>query len=144
MYRLTLDGVQAARSVGDGIRSVGDGRAGILNKRQVQTQRVYRWANCWGYFLPGAPAETAWFAERRIPEGHAIHADGTKFLLERVDPLSIDAPPMKIDDVWDEEVILFREGMVTTSVSVVGTKTELVAFADKNGVALPPDLDLSS
>jgi hypothetical protein len=84
----------------------------------------------------------AWFAERRTHEGHAIHSDGTKFLLERVEPLTIDAPPMKIDDVWDEEVILFREGMVTTSMSVVGTKEELVVFAGKNGVSLPPELGL--
>ncbi len=129
MYRLTWDGVQRTN-------------AGIPAKRQVQTQRVYRWANCWGYSLPGAPVEMAWFAERRTHEGHAIHSDGTKFLLERVEPLTIDAPPMKIDDVWDEEVILFREGMVTTSMSVVGTKEELVVFAGKNGVSLPPELGL--
>ena len=59
-----------------------------------------------------------------------------------MDPLTIDAPPIKIDDVWDEEVILFREGMVTTSVSVTGTKAELAEFAGKNGVAIPPDLGL--
>ena len=130
MYRLTWDGVQVKRS-------------GVPTKKTVQTQRVYRWGDCWGYSLSGTPIETAWFAERRILEAHAIHADGTKFLLERVESLTTDAPPMRIDDVWDEEVILLGQGsMVTTSMSVVGSKAELTEIAVRNGATLPPDLGL--
>jgi hypothetical protein len=130
MFRLTVDGAQAAKP-----------RAAMSSKKTPQKQRVYRWENCWGFALPGTSIENAWFAERRISETCGIATDGTKFLLERVEPLQIDAPPLKVDDIWEEEVILLGQGgMVTKSVSVVGSKTDLTEFAVRNGFVLPPDL----
>jgi hypothetical protein len=130
MFRLTVDGVQVAKP-----------RSTMTAKKTPQKQRVYRWENCWGFALPGTSIENAWFAERRIPENFGIATDGTKFLLERVEPLQIDAPPLKVDDIWEEEVILLGQGgMATKSLSVVGSKTDLTEFAVRNGFVLPPDL----
>jgi len=130
MFRLTVDGVQVVKP-----------RGTMTAKKTPQKQRVYRWENCWGFALPGTSIENAWFAERRIPENFGIATDGTKFLLERVEPLHIDAPPLKVDDIWEEEVILLGQGgMATKSLSVVGSKTDLTEFAVRNGFVLPPDL----
>ena len=130
MFRLTVDGAQVTKP-----------RATMSSKKTLQTQRVYRWENCWGFALPGTSIENAWFAERRIPETFGTAADGTKFLLERVEPLHIDAPPLKVDDLWEEEVILLGQGgMATKSLSVVGSKSDLQEFASRNGFTLPPDL----
>jgi hypothetical protein len=130
MFRLTVDGAQVVKP-----------RSAMSSKKIPQKQRVYRWENCWGFALPGTSIENAWFAERRIPETFGIATDGTKFLLERVEPLYVDAPPLKVDDIWEEEVILLGQGgMVTKSLSVTGSKTELIEFAVRNGFSLPLEL----
>jgi len=138
MFRLTFDGVQAMETRA---KTKSSSRAQV----PVKTQRVYRWENCWGYCIPGASTENNWFAERRSLESYGIAADGTKFLLERVESLPIDAPPLKVDDIWEEEVILLGQGgMATKSMSVIGSKTELAEFAVRNGVSLPPELRILS
>jgi len=140
MYRLTFDGVQAMETRA---KRMARTQATVGKSQPPKTQRVYRWENCWGYCIPGAPTENNWFAERRISESYGIATDGTKFLLERIEPLLIDAPPLKVDDIWEEEVILLGHGgMVTKSVSISGSIPELTEFLVRNGISLPPELTL--
>ena len=97
--------------------------------------RVYRWGAAWGLHFAGAAGSAeVWIAERRTP----LATDTTSFtVLEAVEPLTCAAPPVEIDDVWDEELVLKGSVLCGNSMSLVGSGEEVIALCAEVGLALP-------
>lgn len=124
MFRITWDGPAALRK-------------SIRPDKKPQWLRIYRWENKWGVLY----VETgAWFAEARRPVAHG-QRDDTRFLLETVEPLEDDAPPLSIDDAWEEDAVplfLTTGSYAGTSMSLRGTAAEIAAWCERTGLLLPP------
>jgi len=86
MYLLSIEGISAQKLV----KSI---------KLPSRWQTVYRWGMHWGYLTEGT-----WVAERHQYVTHSRDELGNTFLLERIEPSSLAAPPFTIDDVWKEEI----------------------------------------
>jgi hypothetical protein len=61
---------------------------------KTQKRRIYRWGDMWG-ILTGPD----WLVERRT-------ILSTTPMIEAVERLDIQAPPPRVDDIWEEEVVL--------------------------------------
>ena len=124
MFRLTWDGPEALWKT---VRPVGE---------KTQRQRVYRWEHKWGCYIP---ATGVWCAEARIPVQHG-QRDGTRFLLETVEPMEDEAPPFHVDDAWEEEVV--AKGSVTAgmSMSIKGDAKTILAWYETHGLGFFPGL----
>jgi hypothetical protein len=124
MFRLTWDGPDAQQK-------------SLRPDRPPQVQRVYRWENKWGYLLT---SNGEWLAESRTPVAHASSGE-TRYLLEAVEELNLEAPPFAVDDLWEEEVVLLGGGsMAAHSMSLVGSKEFLARFCKDHGIVLPPEI----
>lgn len=120
MFRISLDGPLAAT---------------YFSKQLAGSRsymRVYKWGDKTGYFLQGAKWESAWIAEQRVLAAHAPHA-----LLESVTPLSIEAPPPTVDDIWEEEVVTSKNCICGNILTLAGTGEELLEWLDRERIALP-------
>lgn len=122
MFRFTWDGPAALRK-------------SMRPDKKPQRLRVYRWENKWGVLC----AETgAWWAEARVPVAHS-QRDDTRFLLETVESLEDEAPPLSIDDAWEEDAVPLSDGSYAgVSMSLRGTAAELTAWCERTGLLLPP------
>jgi hypothetical protein len=120
MYRFTYDGPKVVSL-----------RASM--RGTPTTLRVYKWEDKTGYLFQDAPKwEAAWIAEQRTPIGH-----GSGWLLERVTPLRIDAPPPTVDDLWTEEVIVRGNVIAGNMLTIVGNEKEIGDYAARTGITLP-------
>lgn len=79
--------------------------AGVSKPISV-TQRVYKWGDCIGIFRPELPWDTRWSVEMRHPI-HVIHSDESTVYIETLTFPTICAPPILLDDVYDETVTMY-------------------------------------
>lgn len=100
----------------------------------LHTRRVYRWEDKWGYATAGATTwNDAWRAERRTPI-----TSGATYTLERVESLRSAAPPIAVDDMWDEEVAATHDGSVTYNalVCIVGNYETLASWCEHHAPSM--------
>jgi hypothetical protein len=98
-------------------------------------QLIYRWGSFWGIlrFSPEGNRVKSWRVEKRI----TILSDSEQVLesVERVD--SIQAPPVHVDDVWDEEIIEVNNGEYNGLYSASGNALVLQKWCSANGIQFP-------
>ena len=122
MFRLTWDGPDARWKT-------------LRPEGTPQKQRVYRWENKWGLLSRGQ-----WYAESRTPVFHET-AGETRYLLETVESVADDAPPYIVDDLWEEDVVQLSNGSYAgQSMSLLGSKEDLLHFFVQHGILLPPEI----
>ena len=102
------------------------------------TQHVIRWGVCWGFLQASPNWDTAWQAEERHPISDYENA-GEQFLLERVTPCSIQiqAPPLKIDDMWSEEVLYDQHIKAGNVLYIRGSMSEILDTAKQLNISTP-------
>jgi len=126
MFRLTLDDPKVV--------------SGFLthwSRIPRRVARVYRWGAAWGFHFPAMDrAPDVWIAERRTPVATEVTSH---LVLEAVEDLSTTqaAPPVEIDDVWDEELVLKGQVLCGNSWSFVGSAEEVKSVCAEIGVVLP-------
>ena len=100
MFRISVSGDTTVFQTLDGI-----------SKPQSLKQRVYRWADCIGTYCPTRPWDQQWSVERRIARGSGVilssAGDRKTWCTESVEIPSIHAPPVIVDDVYDENVTMY-------------------------------------
>lgn len=99
-------------------------------------QRVYRWENKWGTHVPSARWEDVWRAEIRTQ----IASDGDSQLFERVIPIADAAPPNKIDDVWEEQVMYKNHVTCGNLLSITGTLFEIQDCIRRLNIVVAPSI----
>jgi len=87
-------------------------------------QHVVRWGANWGFIQESANWDAVWQAEQRTPVADYEQED-EKFLLEATKPLTIQAPPLSIDDMWSEEVIYDQHIKAGNLLYIRGTLLEI-------------------
>ena len=122
MYRLTLEEKHAAAW-----RIENEGKA-----KRVK-QRVYRWAQYWGTLRADEPFETQWRIETRIP----LNIGSSSTLLQRIEPVTdIQNPPVNVDDIWDEELLVLPTGeSCNTLLYITGDKECILKACGKYGIS---------
>lgn len=91
----------------------------------LKTRRIYRWGDMWGTL----DLQTLdWVVERRTTV-----QETEETCLERVEILKIQAPPTKVDDIWDEEYLLWKEAVWNGVVSVCLPAAQLAIWCARNG-----------
>lgn len=129
MYRLTLDDPKTV--------------SGFLthwSRIPRRVARVYRWGAMWGFHFPATErAPDVWIAELRTPIASDVISH---MVLEAVEDMSEKqaAPPVIIDDVWDEELVLKGQVLCGNSWSFVGTAEEVKSVCAEIDVVLPTAL----
>jgi len=61
--------------------------------------------------------------------------------LETVEPLEDEAPPLVVDDAWEEDAVplsLSSGSYAGVSMSLRGTAKEIAAWCERTGLLLPP------
>jgi hypothetical protein len=100
MFRISISGDTTVFQTLDGI-----------SKPQSLKQRVYRWDDCIGTYCPTFPWDKQWSVERRVARGSGVipcsPGDHKTWCTESVEIPSIRAPPMIVDDVYDENVKMY-------------------------------------
>jgi hypothetical protein len=126
MYRLTLKDIGAVSRFHT-----------KFEKQALRRIRVYRWGQYWGYLCNDAPWEKQWRAELHEP----IASDESGMILDKItENPRIYAPPLEIDDVWDEEVRIWNNCMCNNLLTIAGTAHEVLHFCDSNNIKLPLNL----
>jgi len=95
-------------------------------KARRYTHHVIRWGNNWGFIQQSPNWDTAWQAEQRAPVADHEH-EAERFLLERITPQQVQAPPLAIDDMWSEEVIFDRHIKAGNLLYIRGTMSDIQA-----------------
>ena len=125
MYLLSIEGISAQKL----LKSI---------KLPSRWQMVYRWGMHWGYLTDGT-----WVAERHQYITHSRDELGNTFLLERIEPSSIAAPPFTIDDVWKEEIK--QDGVCTYGnlLTIRGNKSSIEEILAKLSIvfSLPSNIE---
>ena len=98
-------------------------------QQQQQQQRIYRWGPNWGIYRHSLQPNRSgtWRAEKRT-----LLESNMDQLFERVDILDIHAPPVRTDDVWDEEVIVSNNVEYNGLVSICATAAEIKRWCVSN------------
>jgi hypothetical protein len=123
MFRLTIDGPQAAA-----FRAARPGAP-------LVTMRVYKWEDKVGFYLPGGKWDSAWIAEQRSTLAH-----GHGYLLEKVNPLTLEAPPPTVDDIWSEDVIVHGNSIAGNCLTIVGNAKTILDYVGRAGIKLDVEL----
>ena len=128
MYLLSVEGI-AAQTL---LKSV---------KLPSRWQTVYRWGTHWGYLTDGE-----WMAEKHQYVTHSRDDLGNTFLLERIEPSSLAAPPFTIDDVWKEEIKQDGECTYGNLLTIRGNKSTMEDILAKLSISysLPDSIEETS
>lgn len=89
-------------------------------------QRVYRWGPNWGIYRPSL---REWRAEKRT-----LIESSTDQLFESIDILNVQAPPVRADDVWDEEIIVSNNVEYNGLVSICASAAEIKRWCNANNI----------
>ena len=94
-------------------------------------RRVYRWGEMWGIL----DHDGSW----RVEERRTVHETDAPFvLLEEVRLQSVSAPPLHVDDVWEEEVAIVGDLEDHGDLlSICLPDRVLMAWAKQKGITLP-------
>ena len=119
-------------------------RASLLNKSALPTtapsqqQRVYRWGPNWAvYRAPLQPNRGGtWRAEKR-----SILESTSDQLFECVEVLDVQAPPVRVDDVWDEEIVVSNNVEYNGLVSICANAAEIKRWCLTNKISVLKALD---
>jgi hypothetical protein len=65
---------------------------------------VFRWGANWGYLYLQGSWDDAWTAEQQTAISYTSN-EPEHFLLVKTTPQQAQAPPLKLDDMWIEELI---------------------------------------
>ncbi len=98
---------------------------------KLEQRRIYRWDSLWGILC-----KNNWIVEKRnlILESNSI-------LLESVDLMqSIHAPPLHIDDVWDEEFYRIHNVEWNGILSICMPAIDILTWASRYSISLPDNI----
>ena len=111
MYRLTISGPVADKYIDTHFK----------NDTIKQVIKIYRWGDKWGEFCASKQWNQNWIVESRKDIAH--HIDNQNMLLiELIEPIhSCNAPPIHIDDSWEEEVVVKNNIIFGTTLVIIGT-----------------------
>jgi hypothetical protein len=116
MYRLTLDREQSDAWIAKHVPSF----------PASQSRRIYRWGDMWGILT-----KDVWSVEKR----HFVQANP---LIERIESVNtLHAPPITVDDVWDEEFITIQDTEYTGLVSVCLPGPIMNQWCTKHAIEVP-------
>jgi hypothetical protein len=102
-------------------------------------QRNYRWGNVWGIHNPAATHwEETWRAEIRT----TVLTDGDDQLLEQITPIACAAPPMKVDDIWEDQVMYQNNITCGNLISITGNLLEIQELCRIYGILIAPSISL--
>ena len=106
-----------------------------LPSGDTELMRVYKWGNRVGYLFPNTKRDLSWIAEERTTVDY-----GTDYVLESVIPLTVQAPPPIVDDIWTEDVYVKNNIITGNLTSIVGNGEIIKAYALRHGINLSPEL----
>lgn len=98
-------------------------------------RRVYRWGEHWGVLMDGG-----WSVERRR---HLSDLSSDAIVVDEIQHVDLSAPPLQVEDVWDEEVFQEEKGGVLQTfdgnlLSVLGTAEALGKWCVAANLSCPP------
>jgi hypothetical protein len=92
-------------------------------------QRIYRWDDVWGV----AGKDGSWRAERRCNLLSAA-MQGHNCLFESVTALHVAAPPLAVDDIWDEEITTSGKITCNDITTITGNSDDILRWCSAAGL----------
>ena len=115
-------------------RAISDAwRSRMLELPEPKKRRMYRWGSHW------LSIEDKIVCEKRIP-----HSTSDSMIVEVIEPASCTILPKEIDDLWEEDFIVFPNGIEYNGLVFLKGGKEVLEIAESQGLPLPSLPPLSS